>query len=217
MKKCDFGIVFLHWLMAISLIGVAITGLLYIYEGYRPFFAWLFPPKNIGPIHIYLSVMVVIFLSTYLLYLKQSNMLNRLQLHLKGIYIKGQIRWKYVTNILYWLLFLVIGLETISGILLTKLINWDTLAQMFLIPKTGLVFLHMHLVWFILAFPVIHVIIHWMDGGRRKLASMLHPMYFPRRPTLVEIMVTMKNENTELRKKVKKYELASRSTDSSRS
>jgi len=200
--------------MAVSLIGTAITGLLYIYKDYRPYFAWLFHPKNMGAIHIYLSVMVVIFFITYLLYLKQSNLLNKLQLHIRGLYVKGQIRWKYVSNLIYWLLFGAIILETFSGITLTILFNWENVSKIFYIQKPVMLFLHMHLVWFILAFPAIHVIIHWIDGGRRKIASIFSPQFFPRRPSLVDIMVTLKNENVELRKKVKTYECAARGPNS---
>jgi len=206
----------LHWLMAISLIGVSVTGLLYKFKSFQPYFAWLFVPANMGPIHIWLSVMVILFLVLYIIYLKKSNFLDRLKLHWK-VQINGQIRWKYVANISYWFLLLIVILETISGVLLTKLINWDTLYQIFYMPKSVLLFLHLHLVFFILAFPVIHVTIHWMDGGRRKLASIFRPQIFPSRPSMIEILAKMKEENTELRKKVKSYELASRGSDSSRS
>lgn len=210
MKKTDLGIVMIHWVMAISLLGVAISGLIYKFKEYHWYFSWLFlAPPWMGSTHIWCGIFVIIFLTAYLFYLKQSNLLSRMQLRIKGIISGGQIRWKYVTNILYWLLFIVIILETISGILLTKLINPDVLYQYFFIPKQPLIFLHFHLVWFILAFPALHIIVHWLDGGQRKLMSMFRPSVFPRRPSLIEIMAGMKEENTKLKAKIKAHECAS--------
>lgn len=213
MKRSDFGIVFLHWLMAVSLIGVSITGLLYLYKDYRPSFAWLFEPDIVGPIHIGLSVAVVVFLISYLIYLKQANLLERLSPRFTGLIVKGQVRWKYVMNLFYMLLLIVIFVETFSGVLLTKLIDGSTLSQIFYIQRTQLISLHLGLVYFILAFPVIHVLLQWMDGGYRKLTSIFRPQFFPRRPSLVNITIAMKEENKKLRDKVKKYESASRRSD----
>ena len=76
MKRNDLGIVILHWLMAISLIGVSVTGLLYKFKAFQPYFAWLFVPANMGAIHIWLSVMVIYFLMLYIIYIKKSNFLD---------------------------------------------------------------------------------------------------------------------------------------------
>lgn len=211
MKKTDFGIVLFHWLFFVGIIGAAGTGLLYIFKDYQPYFTWLFLTDKMGPTHLWLGMLVAIGLGLYLWYLRQKNFFNRFQLHF-NIIVGGQIRWKYISIICYWILFIAICIETITGIFLTKLIDWKMMTEYLYVPKSHFLFLHYYLVWLILAFPIIHVILHWLDGGFRKLVSIFRPQIFPRRPSLVEIMVGMKEENTRLKEKLR--ESSSRSNAS---
>ena len=129
----------------------------------------------------------------HLWYLKHKNFFSHITV--ERIIIKGQVRWRCVNNLLYWVLLITIVLETITGILLTKLVNQDVLASIFLIQKGPLLSLHLYLVLPILVFPIAHVLVHWLDGRHRRLLSMFLPHVFPRKPSSSDIVLLLRREN----------------------
>jgi cytochrome b subunit of formate dehydrogenase len=189
MKRSDLGIVMLHWVLVVVLLGSAASGVCLWKKELQPRAAFLFPPPNLGVIHISLSVAVVALILLYLWYLRHKNFGGHLTIRIRA-------QWKYANIMLYWALVIVIALETISGILLTKLINQDVLARVFGIEKMPLLALHLYLVLPILAFPIAHVFIHWMDG---KVLAIFRPRVFARRPSMTSIMIRLKEENIRLK------------------
>ena len=184
-----------------ALLGTALSGLALWDKRLQPHIAWLFPPENIGVIHIGLSISVVVIFTIYIAYLNYKNWLNHISLRLRELVVAGRVRWKDVAALFYWGLFLAIAIETVSGILLTKLIDKPTLAKIFSIETEPLTFIHLHLTWFVLIFPAVHITAHWFDGRCRKIASIFQPRIFPRRPGLVDAMIKLKEENARLRGK----------------
>jgi cytochrome b subunit of formate dehydrogenase len=208
MKRSDLGIVIIHWAMVITLLGTAVSGVLLWQKEWKPYASAIFPPENVGVIHIGLSVAVVVLLLIYFGYVRYKNFQGRaaLRFHLVA---GGRILWKYVSSLLYWALFIIVLIETVTGILLTKLINQDTLAKIFFIEKTPLQLVHLYLVLAIFVFPVVHVIVHVMD---RRVLSMFRPRFFPRRPSLADITAALKEENVRLKKEKARHESPSSSS-----
>lgn len=207
MKKSDLGVIMLHWMLVAALLGAVASGLCLWDKGLQARAAFLFEPDYVGVIHIGLSAAVVAILFLYFVYLKHKNFLSGLTLRLR--LANGAVHWKRVNVMFYWILFGVIAMETITGILLTKLINQDVLARIFGIQRSPLLFLHLFLVAPILVFPIAHVAVHWLDGGHRKIFSIFRPRVSPRRPSLAVIMLRLKAENTRL--KEERNERAARS------
>ena len=100
----------------------------------------------------------------------------------------------------------VVAVETVSGILLTKLIDKDVLAKVFGVERAPLAYLHLFLVAPILLFPVAHVTVHWLDGRSRRVLSIFRPHVYPRRPSMAAIMVKLREENARLRKEKVNYD-----------
>jgi hypothetical protein len=202
MKKCDLVIVMLHWMMVVVLLGAAATGILLWDKALQPRAAIVFPPENVGVIHICLSIAVVALFCLHLWYLRHKNFLSGIALRLR-FRRKGQCFWRRVNILFYWVLTLTIAFETASGILLTKLINQDVLARIFMIERGPLLTFHLYLVLIILAFPFAHLTAHWLDGRFGRILSMFRPHVFPRKPSLLDTIVMLKAHNASLRERVK--------------
>jgi hypothetical protein len=201
-KKSDVIIVLIHWPMVLILLSAAATGILLWDRDLQSYAAFIFPPENVGVIHIAVSMVVVGLFGLHLWYLKHKNFLSNIALRLR-MRAKGQCFWKRVNILFYWVLVTTIFLETFSGILLTKLVNQDVLARIFLIERSKLLIFHLYLVLPVLAFPIAHVTVHWLDGRFGKLASIFRPHVFARKPSLLDIIVMLKSHNARLRERVK--------------
>ncbi len=201
MKRSDLGIVMLHWMLVVTLLGAAASGICLWRKDFQPLAAVVFPPQNVGVIHISLSVAVLAFVLLHLWWLKHKRFLGHLAID--RIVIKGRVRWNRVNILLYWILLTAIAIETITGVLLTKLINHDVLTRIFGIEKAPLLSLHLYLVLPVLVFPIAHVAVHWLDGRLKKVLSIFRPHVFPRGASSDDIMNWLRRENAALREKIK--------------
>lgn len=200
-RKSDLVIVMLHWMLVVVILGAAVTGILLWDNTLQPQLAFLFEPKNVGVIHICLSMATAAFVLLYLWYLNHKNFFSHIVF--RSIVINKQVRWKYVNVLFYWVLFITIAVETVTGVLLTKLVNQDVLKSVFLIERWQLSLVHLYLVLPVLVFPVAHVMVHWLDGGLSKILSIFRPRVFQKKPSLAAIMAKLKEENLRLREKSK--------------
>ena len=201
MKKSDLGIVMIHWMLAVFLLGASISGLCLWAKRLQPYLSFIFESANVGAIHIGLSMVVAFILLGYFAYQKHKNCLDRLALH-RPLFAN----WRRMNILILWILFVVVFLETISGILLTKLIDKDVLSKVFGIERAPLAYFHLALVTLVLLFPVAHVTIHWLDGRSRKILSIFRPHVYPRKPSMATIMAKLREENTRLRKEKVDYD-----------
>ena len=202
MKRSDLGIVMLHWMLVVTLLGAAASGICLWKKEFQPQVAIIFPPQNVGVIHISLSVAILAFVLLHLWWLKHKRFLGHLFIR-SWIVHNGRVRWNYVNILLYWALLATILIETITGVLLTKLINHDVLARIFGIEKTPLLSLHLYLVLPVLVFPIAHVACHWLDGRLKKVLSIFRPHVFPRGASSADITNWLRRENAALREKVR--------------
>jgi hypothetical protein len=201
MKRSDLGIVMIHWMLVVVLLGAAASGICLWKKELQPQAAIVFPPQNVGVIHISLSVAILAFVLLHLWWLKHKRFLGHLAI--QRIVVKGRMRWGRVNILLYWILLATILIETITGILLTKLINHDVLARIFGIEKAPLLSLHLYLVLPVLVFPIAHIAIHWLDGRLKKVLSIFRPHVFPRGMSHNDIVDWLRRENAGLREKIK--------------
>ena len=202
MKKTDLGIVIVHWMFVVVLLGSAASGICLWKKALAERAAFVFKPENVGVIHISLSVAVLALVLLHLWWLKHKRFLGHIVIKSR-IVQNGRVRWRYVNVLLYWFLLSVILTETITGAMLTKLINHDVLASIFNIEKGPLAALHLYLVLPVLAFPIAHVTVHWLDGRLKKILSIFRPHVFPRGASSNDIVNWLRRENAMLREKLK--------------
>src|SRR5215471_6679490 len=122
MKGSDLGIIIIHWMMAVALLGAAASGLCLWDKDLRDLAAPIFVPTNVGVIHIGLSLAVAAMFLIHLWYLKHKNFLSHIAFQCRVV-SKGRCLWRRVHVSLYWLLFTIVAIETVTGVLLTKLID----------------------------------------------------------------------------------------------
>jgi cytochrome b subunit of formate dehydrogenase len=201
-KKSDLGIVMIHWMLAAALLGAAASGVCLWKKEFQPAAAAIFPPGDVGAIHIGLSIAVVALILLHFWYLLHKRFFGHIRPRWR-IRPKGRIRWDSVNVLFYWALLAAIAAETVSGVLLTKLIDKDVLARVFMIERAPLLFLHWALVFPVLAFPIAHVACHWLDGRHKKLLAIFRPHVFPRGMSHNDIVNWLRRENAELREKVR--------------
>ena len=187
-----------HWILVVVLLGAAASGILLWKKELQPYVAFLFQAGKVGVIHISLSVALVGIILLHLWYLRHKNFFNHITI--QSLRANGRVRWRYVNVLLYWVLFTIILLETITRVLLTKLVNQDVLASIFMIEKRPLLLAHLYLILPILVFPIAHVIVHWLDGQHRRLLSIFRPQVFPRCLSQGDIVQMLRRENASLRK-----------------
>jgi cytochrome b561 len=195
MKKSDLGVIMIHWMLAVTLMSTAASGLCLWATWLQPPLAFLFEPGKVGAIHIGLGVAIMTLALVYLWYQKHKNTLDHLALRRPLT-----ASWRRVGILLYWVLFAIVIVETATGILLTKLIDKDVLVKVFGVERVPLATLHLFLVAPVLLFPVAHVTIHWLDGRGGRVLSIFRPHVYPRKPSVTVIMVKLREENARLRK-----------------
>ena len=201
MKRSDLGVIMIHWMLAVTLLSAAVSGLCLWLPWLRAILAPLFEPDRVGAIHIGLGVAIMVLALVYLGYQKHKNTIDHLALKRPLTYT-----WRRVGVLSYWIPFAVVILETITGVLLTKLIDKNVLAEVFGVERAPLVYLHLVLVAPVLFFPVAHVTIHWLDGRSRRVLSIFRPHVYPRKPSTAVIMVKLREENARLRKEKANYD-----------
>jgi hypothetical protein len=201
-KKSDLGIVMIHWMLVAALLGAAASGICLWKQEIKFHLSFLFVPQDVGVIHISLSIAVVALVLLHFWYLLHKRFFGHIRPRWR-IRPKGRIRWDSVNVLFYWALLAAIAAETVSGVLLTKLIDKDVLARVFMIERAPLLFLHWALVFPVLAFPIAHVACHWLDGRHKKLLAIFRPHVFPRGASSADIANWLRRENAELREKVR--------------
>lgn len=193
----------IHWMMVVIFLGALVSGLCLWDKSLQQYVHFVFVPENIGVIHIGFSVAIVAAIVIYLSYLNHKNFLSFISIKGREFISKGRLRWRNINILLYWIVGFVLFVETVTGVLLTKLINKDVLFQVFSIQRDWLLVVHLYFTWLVASFPIMHVFIHWKDGGLRKILSILQPKVLPNRPTLIDAMSRLKEENTRLKKEMK--------------
>ena len=168
--KSDFGTVLLHWVLVIFVTVQIGTGLRI--ASHEPSLAWLanldlvLPRENLWYWHLVGALGFTAVFASYIAYvivarLGQRSRLDRSRLNSLGR--GGSARWTTLGVVVLWVGFAALAAETVSGILL------------YLGQAAWSVSVHRHAVWFCIAFPIAHVLCHFLAGGVDQVLRIVRP------------------------------------------
>jgi hypothetical protein len=171
-RRTDIGTIVLHWVLVITLVFSVGTGLRIAMDS--PEHAWLVAFDAILPLyivwtrHIPAAVILVAVSLAYVLYMRYSGLMSRIRLDWPRLKLlvtgRGQVRWGAVNVVLYWVLFVTMIMEVVTGGLLW--FGWG---------RDIWVRLHMLGTWIILGYAAMHIMAHFVMGGAVQLLRVFRP------------------------------------------
>ena len=195
-RKTDYGTILLHWLLAAA-IGVALfTGLRIATE--MPDQSWLnlldavLPDASVWVLHMQAALTLITVALAYAIYLIRSGLTRRVALdksRLRGLVGRQQARAGAISVVLTWGLFAALLLLIGSG---------SALYLGILAGHTA-VMMHWYATWLLLAFTVLHVMMHYRLGGLSQLLRIFRPQGLPVPPTKLDAveLLTLLVEQSE--------------------
>jgi len=173
-KRTDAGTVLLHWSLAALLALSVLTGLRFAVDmpdtGYLDFISPYLPVAKIWILHIVAGVGLMGVAVAYMVYLRNAGLLRRITLdraRLAALKTPGSARWSAVNVLLYWLFFLCLAAQVVTGILLHRGYGG------------AIVLLHLWATWAILFYLAAHVLAHLAMGGLTQALRILRPSQIP--------------------------------------
>jgi Ni,Fe-hydrogenase I cytochrome b subunit len=173
-KRTDIGTILLHWLIAVTLLILMVTGLRIAAD--EPEHSWLLAfdlllPKNtVWTAHVPAALILCALTVSYVAYLISARLLRRVQLdrvRLAGLFKGAQAQWGAINVLLYWIFFAASTAEIVTGGQLYFGYASDTVVR-----------IHLFGTWMILAFVPAHIAMHWTIGGFAQLMRIFHPSGF---------------------------------------
>ena len=173
-SRTDRGTVLLHWLAVGFLLASLLTGLRIAADvPERTWINWvsfMLPGSMIWDIHIWSGMALTALSVAYVLYIMRAKLGARIRpdrVRLSGFWRGGPGRWRALNIILYWLLFAVLTAQFATG----------TLA--YLGYGSNVMTLHYLGALSLLAFPVLHVLVHALEGGATQILRIFRPEPLP--------------------------------------
>jgi Ethylbenzene dehydrogenase/Prokaryotic cytochrome b561 len=178
-RKTDYGTIILHWLL-VGATGVALlSGLRIATEA--PDRAWLnwidvvLPRANVWVPHMQAAVVLVAVSVAYAIYMVRSSLSRRIALdkvRLRGLWGRKQARLSSSSVLLTWAFFLTMLALIVSG------------GCLYFGAFAGYAMAKVHWIatWGVLAFPGLHVLVHFRIGGAAQLLRVLRPERLPPPP-----------------------------------
>lgn len=168
--RTDIGTVLLHWLLIVALAVAAATGLRIAADDSALAFLGaldaVLPSHNLFFNHVTAGLGLIALMAAYAVYLAKTGLLRRVrvdQSRLAGLNRRGRTRWQAVNALLTWVLF---------GALLTL---GATGAALYLGAGSDIMRLHLWGTWLVLAFPMLHIGVHYGIGGLAQLMRIFLP------------------------------------------
>jgi hypothetical protein len=182
-RKTDYGTIILHWLVAAALTMAVASGVGIAAE--TPDRTWinlldaLLPVTTVWTTHIQSAVALVAVTIAYAIYVARAGLAPRIRLdrvRLLGLFGRSQARWGAFNIVLYWLFYLTMVSQLVTGGLLY-----------FGVAGRALLEFHWIGTWAILLFPVLHVLTHWKLGGVAQLLRIVRPARIMSPPPPLEL------------------------------
>jgi hypothetical protein len=170
--KSDLGTVLLHWLLVVFVAVQIGTGLRI--ASHEPSLAWLthldliLPRENLWYWHLIGALGFTAVFASYIAYVIAARLGQRSRLdrsRLSSLGRGGSARWTTLGLVVLWAGFAALAAETVSGILL------------YLGQAGWSVSIHRHAVWFCIAFPIAHVLCHFLGGGVDQVLRIVRPTH----------------------------------------
>ena len=183
-RKTDYGTVFLHGGLVVALVAAVLTGLRIAAEspdrGWINNLDFILPRQLVWTTHMQAAVLLVVVTLAYPTYVLLAGLSRRIRLdrvRFAGLRGSHQARWGAVNVALYWVLYLALLCEMITGVLL-YLDRGGSLT----------VTLHWTGMWFVLGCVAAHVLIHWQLGAAPQLLRILRPARLQPQPPAFDPM-----------------------------
>jgi hypothetical protein len=170
-KKTDYGTVVFHWLLVGALAFAIATGLRIATEGSDR--AWInfldpvLPKAAVWTEHLQSAVVLIAVSVAYVLYMRWLHLRQRILLdrvRLRGLLGRSSARWGTINICLYWLFFLVMFSQLMTGTLLYLGYANSLVVQM-----------HWLGLWLILGYVGLHLASQWQFGGAAQLLRIFRP------------------------------------------
>ena len=168
--RTDVGTLTLHWLTAIAFTVSLFTGIRIAADAFHaPFSKWLSPILPQGEIWTwhFLSGLTLFFAgSCYLVYMWRSGLATRNALKKTRVMlmpVARRMRWAAVNVALHWFLYLLVVVMTVTGVVL------------YLGRGGWWVWVHSTTAFVGLAYIVVHVVSHYLQGGWWQLFRLFRP------------------------------------------
>jgi Prokaryotic cytochrome b561 len=170
-RKTDYGTIVLHWLLVGALMVAIFSGVRI--AGETPDRTWInmfdavLPETTVWTAHIQSALVLVGVALGYAIYIPLAGLGRRIRLdgvRLRGLFGRSPARWGAINIVLYWLLFLTMLSQLVTGGLMY-----------FSIANSLLVNLHWFGTWVIVSYPLLHVLAHLKLGGIAQLLRVFNP------------------------------------------
>ncbi len=170
-KKTDYGTVVFHWLLVGAIAFAIATGLRIATEG--PDRAWInfldpvLPQAAVWTEHLQSAAVLIAVSVAYILYMRWLHLRQRILLdraRLRGLLGRSSARWGTINICLYWLFFLVMFSQLVTGTLLYLGYADSLMVQM-----------HWLGLWLILGYVGLHLVSQWLFGGAAQLLRIFRP------------------------------------------
>lgn len=180
--KSDWGTVVAHWLGVALVVFLTATGLKLLAD--EPDYRWLSGIAEYAPggdpwyRHIvsgYAFAAVAVF---YIAYIAKAGLSSRIVLdsaRLKGLLHGGKPFWSSLNLIATWIFFFAALVCIITGFFLSA--GFDA----------ELLFWHVVGFWIVVAFPIVHVLLHLRIGGVGQIARIFRPTRLMRSPPAIAL------------------------------
>ena len=170
-KRTDYGTIVFHWLLVGSLAIATVTGLRIATE--TPGRIWInfldpvLPKAAVWTEHLQSAAVLIGITIAYVVYVKKLRLRQRLRLdrvRLRGLLGRPHARWAAANICLYWLFFLVMSSQLVTGTLLYLGYANSLMVQA-----------HWFGMWIIFAYIGLHPLFQWEFGGMTQLLRIFRP------------------------------------------
>lgn len=168
--RTDIGTVLLHWALVAALAVASATGLRIAADDEALAFLRalnaVLPAHNLFFNHLASGLALTGLMGAYAVYILRTGLVKRVRLdrgRLAGAARAGRTRWSAANAVLTWICFLSLPTLAITG------------AALFLGAGSGMLGVHLWATWVVLAFPLLHIALHYGIGGGAQLARIFLP------------------------------------------
>lgn len=195
-KKTDLGTILLHWTLVALLVIAVATGLRIALDGPHDL-RWLhalnvlLPQSIVWTAHIPAGAALIALALSYAIYMSKAGLARRVRpdlARLKGIAGRASARYGGLNIVLYWVLFIVLAVELVTGSMLY--IGYGGWAA-----ET-----HYLATWVIVGYVPAHIAVHYAIGGKWQLLRVFNPGRLAPRPAEFdpfELIATLANKGMD--------------------
>ena len=170
-RRTDYGTMILHWILVFALIVAIASGLRIASEapgrGWINLLDLVLPRTMVWTAHIPAAMILIAVSVSYAVYMSLSGLGRRIRLdrpRLSGLFGAQSARWAALNVLLYWMFYLTLSAELLSGG-----------ALYFGYASKTMVNIHWYGMWLILIYSLVHFVLQAKSGGVQQLMRIFRP------------------------------------------